>query len=199
MGGNGMDLDGTATDAATAAAPGGEVIVYEASDGDVRVDVRFDRETAWLTPRQMAEVFDTTARNVQMHLGNVFSSGELEAGATTKDFFVVRSEGDRTVRRRLKHYNLDAIISVGYRVNSRRGVRFRQWATQTLREHLVRGYTLNERRLAERGLREARDTLDLLSRTLKNQELVTDTGSLIMNLLVEPSDSGQRRHEGRRA
>ena len=159
MGGTEVDPESTVTDADDEAAPGGEVIVYEASDGDVQVDVRFDRETAWLTQRQMAEVFGTTPENVLMHLRNVFSSGELDADPTTKDFLVVRAEGDRTVRRRLKHYNLDAIISVGYRVNSKRGVRFRQWATRTLREHLIHGYTLNERRLAERGLREARESL----------------------------------------
>ena len=189
MGGTEVDPESTVTNAADEAAPGGEVIVYEASDGDVRVDVRFDRETAWLTQRQMAEVFGTTSRNVQMHLRNVFSSGELEAGATTKDFLVVRAEGDRTVRRRLKHYNLDAIISVGYRVNSKRGVRFRQWATRTLREHLIRGYTLNERRLAERGLREARDSLDLLSRTLKNHELVTDAGRAVLDVIGRYADT----------
>ena len=143
--------------------PGGEVAVYESGDGEVRVDVHFDRETVWLTQRQMAEeLFDTTPENVLMHLRNVFASGELEADGTTKEFLAVRTEGRRRVRRRLTHYNLDAIISVGYRVNSRRGVRFRQWATRTLREHLAYGYTVNERRLAERGLREARETNDLL-------------------------------------
>ena len=126
--------------------PGGEVLVYEAPDGVVCVDVRVDRETVWLTQRQMAEVFDTTPENVVMHLRSVFSRKELEAEATTKDFLVVRMEGRRRVQRSLKHFNLDAIISVGYRVNSRRGVLFRQLATRTLRNHMLRGYTLNERR-----------------------------------------------------
>lgn len=189
MGETGLNPDGAATDAVDAAAPGGDVIVYEASDGAVRVDVRFDRETAWLTQRQMADVFGTTSRNVQMHLRNVFSGGELDPGATTKDFLVVQTEGNRPVRRKLKHYNLDAIISVGYRVNSKRGVRFRQWATRTLREHLIHGYTLNERRLAERGLREARESLDLLSRTLKNQELVTDTGRAVLDVIGRYADT----------
>ena len=170
-------------------APGGEVVVYEAPDGEVRVEARLEQETVWLSQRDMAAVFDTTPENVLMHLRNVFSSKELEAGTTTKDFLVVRTEGKRQVRRRIRHHNLDAIISVGYRVNSRRGVRFRQWATRTLREHLVRGFTVNERRLAERGLREARETLDLLSRTLLNQALVDETGQAVLGLIGSYADT----------
>ncbi|MDE2663486.1 MAG: virulence protein RhuM/Fic/DOC family protein [Gemmatimonadota bacterium] len=175
--------------AAPAATPASEVIVYEVADGDVRVDVRVEQDTVWLTQRQMAEVFGTTPENVLMHLRNVFSSGELKAERTTKDFLAVRTEGKRQVRRNLKHYNLDAIISVGYRVNSKRGVQFRQWATHTLREHLVRGYTMNEQRLANRGLREARETLDLLSRTLQNQALVTDTGRAVLDVIGRYADT----------
>ena len=168
---------------------GGEIVVYETPDGEVRVEARLEQETVWLSQRDMAAVFDTTPENVLMHLRNVFSSEELEAEATTKDFLVVRTEGRRQVRRRIKHYNLDAIISVGYRVNSRRGVRFRQWATRTLREHLVRGFTVNERRLAERGLQEARETLDLLSRRLLNQALVDDTGQAVLGLIGSYADT----------
>ena len=113
----------------------------------------------------------------------MFADDELDETATTKDFLLVRSEGGRQVRRRIRHYDLDAIISVGYRVNSRQAARFRQWATHSLREHLVRGYTVNERRLAERGLSEARETLDLLARTLPNQLLVEDTGSDVLDLI----------------
>ncbi|GMU44491.1 MAG: hypothetical protein AMXMBFR25_24770 [Lysobacterales bacterium] len=94
--------------------------------GEVRVEVRLERETVWLTQRQMAELFETTPENVLMHLKNIFAEGELDEPATAKDFLAVQTEGKRQVRRSLKHYNLDAIISVGYRVNSRRGVRFRQ-------------------------------------------------------------------------
>lgn len=146
-----------------AEAPGGEVLLYEAPDGKVRVDVRLEQDTVWLTQRQMSEIFGTTPENVLMHLKNVFGDGELEEAATAKDFLVVQTEGNRQVRRNLKHYNLDAIISVGYRVNSRRGVRFRQWATRVLREHLVQGCTFNQTRLAERGLLEARQTFALLA------------------------------------
>ncbi len=174
---------------APATRPDGEILVYETPGGEVSVDVRLDRETVWLTQRQMAQVFGTTPANVQMHLRNVFSGGELEAEATTKDFLVVQTEGRRRVRRILKHYDLDAIISVGYRVNSKRGVRFRQWATRTLRDHLVRGFTLNERHLAERGLREARETLDLLARTLGNQALVDNSGQAVLELIAGYADT----------
>ena len=115
-----------------AEAPGGEVLLYEAPEGEVQVDVRLDHETIWLTQRQMSGIFETTPENVLMHLKNVFGDGELEEGATSKDFLVVQTEGSRQVRRSIKHYNLDAIISVGYRVNSKRGVQFRQWATRVL-------------------------------------------------------------------
>ena len=164
--------------------PGGEIVVYEAPDGEVALNVRLEQDTVWLTREQMAAVFASTTENIRQHLRNIFVDGELEESATTKDFLVVRSEGDRRVRRRIRHYNLDAIISAGYRVSSKRAVRFRQWATRTLREHLVSGYTLNQRRLAERGLREARETLELLSRTLRNQALVGDTGRAVLDLIT---------------
>ena len=115
--------------------------------------------------------------------------GELEEFATAKEFLVVQSEGRRRVRRHLKHYNLDAIISVGYRVNSRRGVRFRQWATGVLRDHLVQGFTFNRTRLAERGLQEARQTLDLLARTLQNLALVDDTGRAVLEIITSYADT----------
>ena len=122
-----------------------ELLIYETSDKSV--SVRLDGETVWLTQRQMSELFETTPENVLMHLKNIFTEGELDEPATAKDFLAVQTEGKRQVQRTLKHYNLDAIISVGYRVNSKRGVRFRQWATRILREHLTQGYSLNQARL----------------------------------------------------
>ena len=163
---------------------GGQVVVYDTADGAVHVDVRLEQETVWLTQRQMAAVFQTSTDNVSLHLKNIFADEELSERATTEDFLVVQSEGQRQVRRSLKHYNLDAVISVGYRVNSKRGVRFRQWATRTLREHLVRGFTLHEQRLAERGLAEAQAAVGLLARTLKNQALVSDTGQAVVDLIA---------------
>jgi prophage maintenance system killer protein len=165
-------------------ARGGEILLYEAPNGEVRVDVRLDHETVWLTQDQMSQLFARERSVITKHVRNVFQEGELEAGATSAKFAQVQTEGERTVTREVEHYNLDVIISVGYRVKSSQGTRFRQWATRVLREHLVQGYTFNQTRLAERGLLEARQTLDLLARTLQNQALVDDTGRAVLELIV---------------
>jgi len=164
-------------------APRGKVLVYESPDGQARVDVRLERETVWLTQRQMADLFDTSTDNVGLHLKNVFADNELDEAATTEDFSVVQSEGKRHVRREVKHYNLDAIISVGYRVNSRRGVRFRQWATATLREHLVRGYTLHRQRF-EHNARELEAALALVRKAAAGEALTTDQGRGLVDIIA---------------
>ncbi|MCE9594794.1 MAG: virulence RhuM family protein [Planctomycetes bacterium] len=162
---------------------GGEIVVYETPDGEARVQVRLAQETVWLTQRQMAELFDTTSENVVMHLKNVFADGELEEEATAKEFLVVQTEGKRRVQRRVKHFNLDAIISVGYRVNSRHGARFRQWATRTLREHLVQGYTLDRERFA-RNARELDAAMALVRRTAAAEVLTTDQGRGLVDIIA---------------
>lgn len=163
--------------------PTGEIRVYAAADGSARVDVRLDRETVWLTQRQMSELFETSTDNVGLHLKNIFADKELEEMATTEDFSVVQLEGGRRVGRRIKHYNLDAIISVGYRVNSKRGVRFRQWATVTLREHLVRGYTLNRERF-ERNARELEAALALVRKAAAGSALTSDEGRGLVDVIT---------------
>lgn len=168
--------------AAQVSEPSGEVVVYEALDGGPRVDVVVQDETVWLTLGQMAELFDTTSQNVGMHVRNTFSEGELEEGATTKESFVVRSEGDRKVRRRIQHYNLDVVISIGYRVKSKRGTQFRIWANRVLRDHLLRGYTLNEKRLLARGV-EFDQAVALLTATLRKNETLTPEGQAILDVV----------------
>lgn len=156
------------------------IIIFE--QGNQPVEVRLEGETVWLTQRQMGETFGTTPENVLMHLKRIYAEGELDEAATAKDFLAVRQEGSRQVRRQLRHYNLDAIISVGYRVSSARATQFRIWATRVLRQHLVDGYTLNERRLAERGI-EFEQAVSLLSRTLTNQQLVSDEGRAVLQVI----------------
>lgn len=128
-------------------APRGELILYESPEGKVRVEVHHEDETFWLSQRQMAELFGVEVPTVIHHLKEIYGSGELDQQATTRKFRVVRSEGNRSVSREIAHYNLDAIISVGYRVNSAQATRFRIWATNTLREFIVKGFVLDDERL----------------------------------------------------
>jgi hypothetical protein len=130
-------------------APDGEFILYQSDDGTAQVQVRLEHETVWLTQGQMAELFQTTKQNVSLHIRNVFNEGELLPEATVKEYLTVAVEGDRTVQRRLTHYNLDVIIAVGYRVRSHRGTQFRQWATALLREYMVKGFVLDDERLKD--------------------------------------------------
>ena len=123
-----------------------EILLYQTVDGRTRLDVRVEGDTVWLTQAQMADLFQTTPQNITIHILGVYDERELAEGATCKDYLQVRREGDREVQRSLKHYNLDVIISVGYRVRSHRGTQFRQWATQRLREYLVKGFTLDDAR-----------------------------------------------------
>jgi hypothetical protein len=128
-----------------------EIVLYQTADGKTRLEVQFQGETAWLTQGQMAELFQTTVPNVSMHIRNVFAEGEVQPAATVKESLTVQPEGGRSVQRRVEFYNLDVIISVGYRVKSHRGTQFRIWATQRLREYIVKGFTLDDERLKRLG------------------------------------------------
>lgn len=156
--------------------------IYTTTDGQASLHVSLDGDTVWLTQAQIAQLFDVKPQNITMHLKNVFAEGELEEQATCKDFLQVQMEGGREVKRKRKHYNLDAIISVGYRVSSKRATQFRQWATRILRQHLVQGYTLNQERLQARGV-EFEQAVALLSRTLSNQGLVSDAGASVLQVV----------------
>jgi len=163
-----------------AASPGGEVVVYEAPGGEVRVDVRLEHETVWLSLTQISALFGRDKSVISRHLRNVFRSGELEREAVVAKNATTAADG-KTYQ--VEFFNLDAILSVGYRVNSKRGTQFRIWATRTLRDHLLRGYTLNERRLAEQGLGEIEQAVGLLSRTLTTHALVTDEGRDVLDVV----------------
>jgi hypothetical protein len=126
----------------TAGTHRGELILYRSEDGRARLVVRFEDETVWLTQAAIAELFQTTPQNITLHLAAIYQEGELGEPATCKDYLQVRQEGTRQVRRVLKHYNLEAILAVGYRVRSPRGTQFRQWATARLQEYLLKGFVL---------------------------------------------------------
>jgi prophage maintenance system killer protein len=140
-----------------------QVEVFQNEDGSLQLAVQVQQESIWLSQSQLAELFKTSTDNISLHLKNIYQSGELDENATTEDYSVVRQEGKRQVKRKLKHYNLDAIISVGYRVNSTQATRFRQWATKTLKQHLLKGYTLNQERLAQNAT-ELDNALQLVKR-----------------------------------
>jgi hypothetical protein len=127
--------------------PQSSLILYQTEDGRTRIQCRFEDETVWLTQAQMAELFQTTPQNVTLHLKAIFADGELDMAATCKDYLQVRIEGSREVSRALRHYRLEAILAVGYRVRSHRGTQFRQWATARLSEYLVKGFTMDDERL----------------------------------------------------
>jgi prophage maintenance system killer protein len=157
--------------------PTGEVIVYEAPDGGPRVEVIIGGETVWLTQAQMVSLFGVDRTRITRHVGNVFRERELPRESNVRKTHIA-SGGDRPTAL----YSLDVIISVGYRVRSQRGTQFRIWATNTLRDHLVRGYTLNEKRVRDRGI-EPEQALNLLLSTLQHQHLITDQGQAVLEVI----------------
>ena len=123
-----------------------KMLIYQSDDGNIKVDVLFTDETVWLTQKRMAELFQTTPQNITLHLKNIFEEDELQEDTTCKDFLQVQQEGNRMVERKQKFYNLDAIISVGYRIKSHVATQFRIWATQRLRDYIIKGFALNDER-----------------------------------------------------
>ena len=128
-----------------------QLIIYSNQIG-VQVDIRFEDDTLWASQKQIAAIFNTTPQNITLHLKKLYSEQEIDIQATCKEYLQVQNEGQRSVKRKQLFYNLDAIISVGYRVNSKQGTQFRQWATQRLKDYLVQGYAVNEKRLAEKQM-----------------------------------------------
>jgi len=148
------------------------IIIYQPHADQPAIDVRIEGETVWLSQRQMSVLFDTSSDNVGLHLKNIYAERELLEEATTEDFSVVRQEGNRQVRRSVRHYNLDAIISVGYRVKSATATQFRIWATKRLREYLVQGYSVNQQRLEQLG-----QIVEVMARA--DNHLVAGTGEVL--------------------
>lgn len=148
------------------------IIIYQPHADQPAIDVRLEGETVWLSQRQMSVLFDTSSDNVGLHLKNIYAERELLEEATTEDFSVVRQEGNRQVRRSVRHYNLDAIISVGYRVKSATATQFRIWATKRLREYLVQGYSVNQQRLEQLG-----QIVEVMARA--DNHLVAGTGEVL--------------------
>lgn len=129
----------------------GEIILYQTQEGNTKVEVRIDEDTVWMTQASIADLYNTTPQNITIHLKNIYNEGELEESSTCKDYLQVQKEGEREVKRELRHYNLEAILAIGYRVRSVRGTQFRRWATERLKEYLVKGFVMNDERLKDPG------------------------------------------------
>ena len=158
------------------------ILLYQAPNGQTQLEVQLDHETVWLSQAQMGELFDTTKQNVSLHIRNIFREGELSESSVVKESLTLVSKGRKYS---VKYYNLDVIISVGYRVKSLRGTHFRQWATGILRQYLVQGYALNERRLREsaRQLADLKRLVQLQGEVATNQELTTDQSAALLRVL----------------
>jgi prophage maintenance system killer protein len=158
-----------------------QVRIFTSNDGQAQIEVALDQETTWLSLDQMTDLFDRDKSVISRHIGNVFKEGELDRSSVVAKNATTAADG-KTYQ--VDYFNLDVIISVGYRVKSKRGVQFRQWATGVLKDHLVQGYTLNQRRLTERGI-EFEQAVNLLSRTLTNQGLVSNEGEAVARVISD--------------
>jgi prophage maintenance system killer protein len=158
--------------------------IYKSPTG-AEINVFLENGTVWLTQKQLAELFQTTTQNITLHLRNVYKEAELEADATCKDFLQVQKEGQRAITRKQKYYNLDAVISVGYRIKSNVATQFRQWATQRLKDYLVQGYAINEKRLAQKQqeVEYLKTGIRILNRAIEQQ--ATEEDSTILRLFAE--------------
>ena len=163
-----------------------KIEIYQAKDNRIQIQTRFERETIWLTQKQMAELFGKDTDTIGIHLKNIFEEDELDEKSTTEFFSVVQIEGKREVSRKISHYNLDAIISVGYRVNSKKGTQFRKWATERLRDYLVKGFAVNENRIKEyqENLVELRKTIKLIQDSVESKELSTHESKGFLSIIT---------------
>lgn len=150
------------------------IIVY--SSGELELKVSIKEDTIWLTQAQMSELFETSTDNIGLHLKNIYRENELDENTTTEDFSVVRHEGNRKVKRVLKHYNLDAIISVGYRVSSQKATKFRQWATSVLKSYITNGYAINTHKITEQRLLNLENDVNFIKSQIKNNTLEPKQG-----------------------
>lgn len=175
-----------------------QIEIFESSDGKTQVEVRILGDTVWLNRQQLAELFHRDVKTIGKHVNNVFKEGELIREATVAKFATVQLEGDREVERNVEHYNLDVIVSVGYRVKSFQGTQFRIWATNRLREYLVQGYSIDQRRF-DQNAAELKQALALIEKTAKSPELTTESGRGLVNIVSRYTQSFlwlQRYDEG---
>ena len=179
-----------------------EILLYQTEDGQTKIDVRLEDETVWLSQVQMAELFQTTKQNISLHINNIFDEGELQEISTVKDYLTVQTEGKREVQRNLKIYNLDVIISVGYRVKSHRGTQFRIWATTQLREYLIVDQYLSFAELQARNRKPMymNDWINKLNdfMTLNDKEILEHAGRISAKMAKELAESEYEKYRKNR-
>ena len=161
------------------------VVIYQTQDGQTNIDVRLENETVWLTQDKIVELFDSSKANISEHIKHIFEEGELDKDSTVRKFRTVRKEGSRDVERSLEYYNLDMILSVGYRVKSKTATQFRIWATQRLKDYLVQGYAVNEKRLQEKTeqIKQLQHSINLLNRCIDTQAKNLDEAQQLAHLM----------------
>lgn len=162
----------------------GEIIIYETKDGETSIDVRMEEETVWLTQAQMVDLFQTTKQNVSLHINNVYKENELEKNSTVKEYLTVQNEGRRLIRRNVKYYNLDVIISVGYRVKSQRGTQFRIWANSVLKRYLTQGFAIKEN-ATQIQLQNLSSMLEILSKSIENNSISVDETQNLLRIIKD--------------
>ena len=164
-----------------------EIIIYTTEDGKETFEVNLKEETVWLSQRQMAELFEKDIRTINEHIGNIYKEKELVKSSTIRKFRIVQKEGNRLVERERHCYNLDVIISVGYRVNSKRGTQFRIWATNVLKNHLIQGYSINQKRLQENQakIKELQKTARMIERLLLQKNLESPEATGLLQVILD--------------
>ena len=163
----------------------GEIIIYTSDDGSISLDTKLENDTIWLTQDMIVTLFNSSKANISEHISHIFQEEELDRESTVRNFRTVRKEGSRNVSRNLEYYNLDMIIAVGYRVNSKIATKFRKWATNTLREYLTKGYVINEKMLKaqQNRIQTLQSTVSLLTRSIQNQISTVDEAQDVANIL----------------
>lgn len=163
----------------------GEIIIYTSEDGSISLDTKLENDTIWLTQDMIVTLFNSSKANISEHISHIFQEEELDRESTVRNFRTVRKEGSRNVSRNLEYYNLDMIIAIGYRVNSKIATKFRKWATNTLREYLTKGYVINEKMLKaqQNKIQTLQSTVSLLTRSIQNQISTVDEAQDVANIL----------------
>ena len=161
-----------------------KIVIYQTEDGKTQLDVKLENETVWLTQAQLVQLFDSSKANVSEHIKHIYEDGELAADSTVRKFRTVQTEGKRQVGRNVTYYNLDLIISLGYRVNTKRGIQFRQWATSVLKDYLIKGYAINQR-IREENYQQMVQLVRSMARTVKLQDLSKEVRNALLDVVVD--------------